>query len=443
MNEQFLNRMKNILNEDYSNFIEALNQKPVKAIYLNNLKGDLSFLTDKFELTKHHFVDDGFYYDYDKYQLGKHPYFDCGLYYIQEPSAMIVASLLDIKENDYILDMCAAPGGKTCYAASKLNNTGLVIANDINSMRAGILSSNIERFGLENTIVTNTKPSKITDQLPSFFDKIILDAPCSGEGMFRKLDQAVETWSYEKVLECANIQKELADNAYYALKENGQLIYSTCTYSIEENEAIVDYILNKYSDMELIPIPLNEGMSPGINHPECCRLYPHLHNGEGHFIALFKKNSSTSNNKIETLKSNINKEQTKLLTQFYKDNLTITPPTNIINSNNHLYAIKDYFPKLDKIKILRTGLYLGECKKGRFEPSYSLSHTLKASDVLRSYNFNSNDINITKYLKGETLEGSNKKGYGLILVDHFPLSFYKESNNIIKNLFPKGLRKQY
>lgn len=171
MNEQFLNRMKNILNEDYSNFIEALNQKPVKAIYLNNLKGDLSFLTDKFELTKHHFVDDGFYYDYDKYQLGKHPYFDCGLYYIQEPSAMIVASLLDIKENDYILDMCAAPGGKTCYAASKLNNTGLVIANDINSMRAGILSSNIERFGLENTIVTNTKPSKITDQLPSFLIK--------------------------------------------------------------------------------------------------------------------------------------------------------------------------------------------------------------------------------------------------------------------------------
>lgn len=443
MDELFLNRMKNLLNDDYPLFIEAIKNKPVKALYLNNLKAPLDFLERKFDLKKHHFVDGGFYYDDYKYPLGKHCYFDCGLYYIQEPSAMIVASLLDIQEGDFVLDMCAAPGGKACFVASRLNQTGLVIANDISHSRASILSSNIERLGLTNTIVTSAKPSVITSQLPNYFDKIILDAPCSGEGMFRKLNQAIETWSYDKVLECAKIQKELVDEAYKALKPGGELVYSTCTYAIEENEDIVDYLLNKYPDMNLVQIPLSNGMSQGIHHPECVRLYPHLHLGEGHFIALFKKQPSLYSSHNETLKPNITKNQMALLNEFYEKYLTIFPSKNIINSNNHLYQIQSYFPKLEKVKILRTGLYLGECKKNRFEPSYSLSHTLNQNDVKNYYNFSASSIEVEKYLKGETLAGTSQKGYGLLLVDGFALSFYKESNGIIKNLIPKGLRKLY
>lgn len=443
MKEQFLERMKVILKDEFDDFVESLNHPQEKAIYLNPLKPIANTFIDQFNLSSHHLVKNGYYFDYQQFPLGKLPYFDCGLYYIQEPSAMIVASLLNIQPNDYILDMCAAPGGKTCYVASHLNNTGLVIANDINPLRAQILSSNVERFGLKNTIVTNASPSKITSQLKGFFDKIILDAPCSGEGMFRKLDQAIDTWSQEKVLDCAKIQKELVDCAYEALKENGVLIYSTCTYSLEENEQIVDYILKTYPNMSLIPIELKNGMSPGINHPQCCRLYPHKHKGEGHFIALFKKEGNHSSSKITYIKPNISKSEQLLLNEFYSNNLTISIPRYVMSSNSHLYEVLPHFPKLDKVKILRTGLYLGECKKGRFEPSYALAHSLQEKDVIRSYNFKFDDINLLKYQKGETLEGNHKKGYGLILVDHYSLSFYKESNNIIKNLIPKGLRKQY
>ena len=233
MNKLFEQRMQKLLQNDYPAFESALNQKPIKSFYLNPLKhGSIEHLNSAF-LTKHPYINDAYFYDYENYQLGKHPYFNCGLYYIQEPSAMAVANCLDFDHDDYVLDMCAAPGGKTCFTASKLSSAGLMIANDINKLRAGILSENVERFGLQNTIVTNSDPVKLEKYFNNFFDKIILDAPCSGEGMFRKLDQAVETWSIEKVNECAYIQRNLINSAYQMLKDEGILIYSTCTYSLE------------------------------------------------------------------------------------------------------------------------------------------------------------------------------------------------------------------
>lgn len=444
MNPLFIERMKQLLKNEYEDFANALSQKQVKALYFNPNKQNLEPLIKEFELRKHHFVKNGYYFDHELYPLGKHPYHDCGLYYIQEPSAMIVASLLDIQPNDYILDMCAAPGGKTCYVASQLQQSGLVIANDINTTRANILSSNVERFGLENTIVTNTAPGQLTKQLPEYFDKVILDAPCSGEGMFRKLDQAMETWSIDKVKECAYIQKELIEQAYNALKPGGILVYSTCTYSIEENEEVVDHLLALHQDIHLLPIALQNGMMPGINHEECCRLYPHKHFGEGHFIALFQKENKASKHKTpKCIEKTIKKEQILLLNQFYKENFTIAPPEFIFDSQQHLYAVKPYFPLLKKVKILRQGLYLGECKKGRFEPGYALSHCLDQSMVKRSYQFSANSKEIQQYLKGETLTGTGQKGYGVLFVDDYPLAFYKENNGILKNQFPKGLRKHY
>lgn len=256
MHSLFLERMRELLEEEYDSFIATLHQEPVKGFYLNPLKKDLLSHLDMNYITPHPYIPNGYYFDYQKYPLGKHPYFNCGLYYIQEPSAMVVGSLLDIKEDDYILDMCGAPGGKTCYVASKLSTQGLMIANDIHKLRAGILSENVERFGLKNTIVTNSDPLTLPNTFQGFFDKIILDAPCSGEGMFRKLDGAIEAWSLEKVKECAYIQKNLLDSAYQMLKTNGVLVYSTCTYSIEENEANVNYCIEQLG-MEILPIKNN------------------------------------------------------------------------------------------------------------------------------------------------------------------------------------------
>ena len=273
-----------------------------------------------------------------------------------------------------------------------------------------------------------------------FFDKIILDAPCSGEGMFRKLDIAIETWSIDKVYECAKIQRRLIDTAYKMLKDDGILIYSTCTYSLEENEEQVDYMVNELN-MELLEIKKQPGMSSGYNNDKVVRMYPHINKGEGQFIALLKKHSDDKTKKVKLLKPNVTSQQLDLIKKFYDDNLKINVPSLLYNSNNHIYAILPQFPELKGVKVLRNGLYLGECKKGRFEPSHSLALTLNMDDVKRYYNFKNDDIEVVKYIRGETLIGNNQKGYGLILVDGYPLSFYKESNNQVKNLYPKGLRR--
>lgn len=440
MNEQFKQRMQQLLQDDYLAFEAALSKPAVKSFYLNPLKKDGINNLDKQYLTAHPYIKDAYFYDYENYPLGKHPYFNCGLYYIQEPSAMAVAHCVEFNHDDYVLDMCGAPGGKTCFVASSLGQDGLMIANDINKLRAGILSENIERFGITNTIVTNSDPIKLEKHFHNFFDKIILDAPCSGEGMFRKLDQAIETWSLEKVNECAYIQKNLIDSAYKMLKNDGILIYSTCTYSLEENENQVDYMVNTLN-MELLDIKKQPGMAPGYHNDKVVRMYPHINTGEGQFIAILKKHDEGKIGKTHLLKPNINKDQLNLVTKFYQENLNINVPKYLYNSNNHIYAILPQFPDLKGTKVLRNGLYLGECKKGRFEPSHSLALALKKQDVKRFYNFKADDINVTKYIHGETLAGNGQKGYGLILVDNYPLAFYKESNNQVKNLYPKGLRR--
>lgn len=442
MNDTFLNRMKQLLHEEYSDFVESMNNPAIKGFYINPLKKEVVQHLDTNHITPHPYIPRGYYFDYQQYPLGKHPYFNCGLYYIQEPSAMVVGNLLDIKKDDYILDMCAAPGGKTCQVASKLSHHGLMVANDIHTIRATILSENVERFGLQNTIVTNCDPITLPTTFTNYFDKIILDAPCSGEGMFRKLQKAVDDWSLEKVNTCSKLQKQLLDSAYQMLKTDGILVYSTCSYSIEENEDNVRYCIQQLG-MELVPIEKQKGMSSGINMSEAVRLYPHINSGEGQFIAMLKKTKPDSKHKVRTriLTTNITNEQRNLIKTFYQQTLHTPLPKYLYNSNNHIYAIQPHFPHLKKVRILRNGLYLGECKKGRFEPSLSLALTLEKKDLLRYYDFNAEDPNISDYLKGETLIGNQDKGYGVIFVDGYPLSFYKESNKQVKNLYPKGLRR--
>ena len=440
MNRLFEKQMQDILKNEYPDFMKALEQPAVKAFYLNPHKKEAIKYLNKEFIQPHVVVKDGYYFNYEKYPLGKSPFFSCGLYYIQEPSAMLVTHFLNIEKDDYILDMCAAPGGKTCAAASQLSEDGLMIANDIVPLRAKILSENVERFGLKNTIVTNCDPLVFENQLKGFFDKIILDAPCSGEGMFRKSDAAIETWSLEKVHECAHIQRQLLDAAMNLLKPEGQLIYSTCTYNTIENEEQIQYLLNHYN-CSLIPLKKSHGMSPGMNMEEAVRLYPHHYQGEGHFIALIQKHGEMTPFKSKNLKPVISKQNQLLVQDFYKTYLNCKVPTYLYDNNNHIYAILPQFPELKGIRVLRNGFYLGECKKNRFEPSLALALTLQINDVKQFYRFHENDQEVTQYLHGETIEGSTQKGYGIIFVEDYPLSFYKESNHQAKNLYPKGLRR--
>ncbi len=440
MNEEFKLMMKDLLKDEYDAFIQSLTQPDLKAFYLNPLKKHtLDYLNQEY-IKKHPVVENSYYFDYEHYPLGKSPFFLCGNYYIQEPSAMLVSHFLDVKKDDYILDMCAAPGGKTCAIASQLSIDGLMIANDIVPLRAKILSENVERFGLKNTIVTNSDPIAFSKILPGFFDKIILDAPCSGEGMFRKLDQAVETWSMDKVHECAYIQRNLLDAAMVLLKPGGQLIYSTCTYNTIENEQQIDYILKNY-DCSLIHLNKSHGMKSGYHYDEVVRLFPHSYQGEGHFIALIQKNGQSQTKKIKALKPSLSKNNLKLVEDFYKSYLNIKVPSYLYDNNNHIYAIMPQFPELKGIRVLRNGLYLGECKKNRFEPSLALALTLNKKDVKQYYSYHENDKEIKDYIHGETIKGSNHKGYGVIFVEDYPLSFYKESQSQAKNLYPKGLRR--
>lgn len=436
--EQFDARMKSLLKDEYDDFKKALLEKPVKGLYLNRNKKNVERVLEEQYIEHHPIVENGYLYD-ESYHPGRSAYFLAGLYYIQEPSAMLVADALPIEPDDFVLDMCAAPGGKSCEIASRLTGEGVLIANDIEASRARILSENIERFGLDNTIVTNVDPMRFTKQFQDAFDKIVLDAPCSGEGMFRKLEQAVDTWSEDKVLECAHIQKNLLKGAYDMLKQGGMVIYSTCTYSYEENEAMVHYAVDELG-FELLPLSKSHGLCPGVDLDEVVRCYPHHYRGEGHFIALLRKPGNSPRKVVRPMKPQVSPADLKVLKAFYQETLNKTVPAYIIENNGHLYAIKKNFPELKGIRVLRNGLYLGEVRKNRFIPSYSLALTLTKEDVKRSYDYSCDSEEIKKYIHGETLEGTGNKGFGVIFVDGYPLSFYKESNQV-KNLFPKGLRR--
>ena len=440
MNE-FENYMQSILKEAYPAFQKTLQQPDYKAIHVNTQKDPEMTIPAHFSLQPHPYVKTGFYFDKETLPLGRYAYHDAGLYYIQEPSAMLVAELAEGKPGMKVLDLCAAPGGKATRIALQVGKEGLLVANDINANRARILSENIERFGLANTIVLCSDPQALVKRFENYFDIVILDAPCSGEGMFRKLDQAVETWSVQKVDECAHLQSQLIEQAYAMLKPGGTLMYSTCTYEIKENEDQVRQALERF-DLTLDPLEIRPGLTEGIDLPGTLRLYPHLFKGEGHFIAkMIKGKQAVSTPIARPQTSRLTKEQSQLVADFYAQHLKIPLPKTIIANQNHLYAIRPDFPDLKGLRVLRQGLYLGECKKKRFEPSHSLALSLDKEEVRSYYDYPYDAIEIKKYLHGETLEGNHDNGFALICVDGFSLGFAKEVNHVLKNYYPKGLRK--
>ncbi len=415
----FKNRMKNSLGDDYDLFIESYENSPLHGFRANTLKISPRELCELFPYSDGSvpWCDTGFYYASG---FGKHPCHRAGLFYSQEPSAMISAELLNVSVGDIILDLCAAPGGKSTHIASKLNGTGLLVSNEIVRSRAVILRENIERMGISNCVVTNMSPDELELEFSGFFDKILVDAPCSGEGMFRKDDEAIQAWSVEHTLSCAQRQRLILDSAAKLLKDGGTLVYSTCTFAPCENEETVDYFLSTHNDFTL----------------ECMEhIFPHEKNGEGHFAARLKKNGDSPRKERGKL---IKEADSSLFRQFEKENLNTNLKGKFILFGENLYLLPEEFGDIKNIKVILPGLHLGEIKKNRFEPSHHLALSLKKDDFKLTYEASETDIEL--YYQGNVVNASVSNGWGSMLYNKYPIGWFKSVNGTLKNHYPKKLR---
>ncbi|MBQ1392742.1 MAG: RsmB/NOP family class I SAM-dependent RNA methyltransferase, partial [Lachnospiraceae bacterium] len=388
------------------------------------------------------------YYE-DDVQPAKHPYYYAGLYYIQEPSAMTPAQLLPVEAGDCVLDVCAAPGGKSTELAAKLKGKGVLVSNDISNSRAKALLKNIELMGVKNAYVVSEIPEKLVAKFAGYFDKILIDAPCSGEGMFRKEPSMVKSWEEHGVEFFEKLQKGIIDSAVKMLKPGGKILYSTCTFSPEEDEGSMKYLLSKNEDFTIErPQKVWHEFAPG--HPEwvdgpeelkdCIRLWPHKLQGEGHFISLLSKQGE------EGRKANFLGKKKFVMpeeaAEFFSHVTMELPLENCVQVKEKLFCLPDADIDMKGYRVLRSGLYLGDLKKNRFEPSQSLAMALKIEEYDQTVNFSSDDINVRKYLKGETLEFSDNDATGLFLicVDGFPLGWAKANKGKLKNKYHSGWR---
>lgn len=421
----FKTHLKRYLSEEtISNLLNTLEDEPYSALILNFNKFKEEDLLSYFpNLIKHPLIDYCYIFKKSELSLGKHFLHDLGAYYISEPSAVLVSHLLDIKENDLVLDMCAAPGGKCIQAALKAKN-GLIIANDISTERSKILASNVERMGLNNVVVTNSDLSVENRNLFDKFDKIILDAPCSGSGMFRKENKMKDDWSYQKVLKCKDVQKSLIENAIKYLKPGGKLIYSTCSYSYEEDEEIILELLENNTNIKPINIPDNKYFYKSENLKESIHIFPHLFNGEGHFMCILEKDGELTPTKFKEHKENLNK---------YDLSFAIDNYNSIIN-NYFIYLCPKYID-LKNLKIIRYGVLSYEIKNKRIEPLHHLAKTIENNRI------EINETELLQVLKGETINKNHPSGWYILSFKGLGVSLTKITDNVLKNHYPKGLRR--
>ena len=416
---------------------EAYKKDSLSSLRVNLLKTNKEAIKEIFNLSKNHpFVEEAFIYD-NSIRPGKDPLFNAGAYYIQEPSAMMPAYLIEINENDKVLDLCAAPGGKSSQILSKLKNTGLLVSNDISNKRAQILSENIERMGASNAYVLNESIDVIENKFYGYFDKVILDAPCSGMGMFRKNKEVREDWTYNKALALSETNKKLIIQAYNCLKENGLMVYSTCTFTKEEDEEVIEYLLNN-TNASIIEIKSHPSFSSS-SIEGAIRLYPFKFEGEGHFICLIKCNDK---HESYVKKGNIyaSRKDMELYREFEKNNLNINLEGHFIKMGDDLHYLKEDNFSLNKLKVLRNGLHLGTIKKDRFEPNHAFAMYLNKNQVKRYMSYDHESREMNDYLKGMTLPYNNERGYVLICVNNISIGWGKSDGRIMKNLYPKGLR---
>lgn len=460
--ESFIERMKHLLGNEADSFFVTYRDSRHYGLRINTLKWSVEEAKKvlPFHLTPIDWVEEGFYYD-EEDRPAKHPYYHAGLYYIQEPSAMAPASTIPIQPGDRVLDLCAAPGGKSTQVAARLQGEGVLVSNDISSERVKALVKNIELFGIHNALITNETPDRLAQVFEHFFDKILIDAPCSGEGMFRKNPEMVHSWESHNIDRCVVMQKDILQEAAKMLRPGGMILYSTCTFAPEENERQVAHFLEQHKDFELAPIELKHGFQPGkrewlgqgqkATYPveKTARLWPQHIKGEGHFLALIQKRheADTTEPKHRRIVKSTDTIKEKELVDFRTfEKETFTRPLQhmiageLVSFKGHLYLRPTQLPPLKGLKIIKSGWYLGELKKNRFEPSQALAMGLRAEDVIEPIHFSTHDEDLVRYLKGETIHREGKKGWKLICVDGHPLGWAKQVQGILKNAYPPGWR---
>lgn len=448
--EEFKKRMKNLLADEYDEFEKSYENERYRALRVNPLKKNLNgknaaqCYPENRDLTPVEWAENGYYYD-EASRPGMHPLHEAGVYYIQEPSAMLPAELLNAKPGEKILDLCAAPGGKSTQIAANMRGQGMLISNEINPSRAKILSENIERMGIKNAIVLNESPASLMNRFEGYFDRIMVDAPCSGEGMFRKNEEAVNEWSLENVIACAERQAQILDCAAAMLRSGGKIVYSTCTFAPEENEEGIKSFLSRNPDFTLI---LQQ------------RLWPHKVKGEGHFAAvLVKKGPSgvlpeTDQNgtppdaenslrtqvptsvsdlkKIRSFLADILKEEAFKEGGFFGSG-------KLLEFGQSVYFLPSDAPALSGLKVLRPGLCLGTLKKDRFEPAHSLA--LAIDPALAQKTEDLDDKESADYIRGLTRPAEAAPGWVLVCTGGYSLGWGKSAGGTLKNHYPKGLRK--
>ncbi len=426
--EAFLNRMKIQLGEEYLAFLQSLERPRAVALRFNPLKGprpELPFVKEPVPWEK-----EGFYYD-PSARPGLHPYHECGVYYLQEASAMAPVALLDPQPGERICDLCAAPGGKSTQIAGRMQGQGLLLCNEINPKRAKILSRNIERMGVSNALVTNEHPERLAQRLPGFFDRVLIDAPCSGEGMFRKEEAAVTDWSQETVEMCARRQGEILHSGAQLVAPGGRLVYSTCTFAPEEDELAVASFLQQHPEFEpeAVWAPWFEETQEAFY-----RMWPHKLLGEGHFGAVLRKKVSDA----PAITAEPGQKLSPLVSSFCRELGISLPDGKALSFGQSLYWAPPELPSLKGLKVLRPGLELGELKKDRFEPAHALALWLNTCGQVQDLAADSPQVE--NYLKGDVIP-SEKKGWTLVTVDGFSLGWGKGDGRVLKNHYPKGLRR--
>lgn len=433
--ERFVERMKKQLPEsEWEAFFAVYGDAaPYKGLRVNSLKISAEEFEkiSPFALRPVEWEKNGFYVREEK--TGAHPYHFAGLYYSQEPSAMCAAPLLKVRPGERVLDLCAAPGGKGTQLAAAMKGEGILVLNEPVFSRAQILSQNVERLGVKNAVVLSQKGGELSDFFGEYFDKILVDAPCSGEGMFRKnAKEALGEWSEENVLKCALRQREILNDAAKMLRAGGRLAYSTCTFSEAEDEGQVsDYLLNH----------------PELRLLESKKLYPHKAAGEGHFAALLEKGDEGENFRSLNpcpLRLKISRESERLYREFERRTLVPGLFENLHEAGGMLYSLPDGMFDFRGLQVLRAGVRLGEVKNGRFEPSHSLAMCLKREECKNALSFSPSDPRAEKFLRGETvcLDGENVVGgWLLVCIDGYPVGWGKAVGDTLKNHIPKALRR--
>lgn len=476
--EEFLDRMRGLLGAEYDDFLAGFAEQRYYGLRRNPLKASEEVFLARmpFTLKTVSWAREGYYYPADE-QPGRHVLHEAGAYYIQEPSAMAVVEILDPKPGERVLDLCAAPGGKSTQIAGRMGGKGLLVSNEIVPNRARILSQNIERMGIRNCIVCNETPERMAAFFTAFFDRIVVDAPCSGEGMFRKDETAITEWSMEHVAMCADRQYGILEEAAKMLKPGGVLVYSTCTFAPLENEAVISRFVREHEAFTIERISHDnafvsgrpdwvEEPAKGIEHT--MRLMPHKLKGEGHYIARLRRRGAQSDDQDMTKYPGVNAvkqvetsaEKTyrkgrrakgaaeideKRIRHFLTEELGLDgkwmerQDGRLNMFGEQIYLVPEAMIAMSGMKVVRPGLHIGTDKQNRIEPSHALALALTIEETDRVMELRQEDAE--RYLHGESLSCTTQRGWTLLTYEGYPIGFGKAVNGQMKNHYPKGLRK--